>query len=223
MSGDQVAKILAALPPILWVALAIFAFHSLRGALVPMLARMASVEGFGVKLALSSAQALGAAVELARKQVDPTLEVPQADRQAALDRAKREQRLLDGAEILWVDDVPSHNRNEARMLRSFGAMITFACTTEEAVQALHYAAEQSQPYHLIISDIGREMPVADPQGGIAMLARLRQEKVVLPVIFYIGRLKPGAGVPPGAFGLTNRPDQLLQLALDALARVRGGA
>lgn len=213
--------ILRTLPPILWVGLAIFAFYSLHDVLIPILSRLASFEGFGVKLALSGAAALGAAIELARKQVDPTLEVPQADRQAALDRAKREQKMLDGAEILWVDDVPSHNRNEARMLHSFGAVITFACTTEEALEAMRYAAEQSQPFHLVISDISREMPTPDSQGGIAMLARLREEKVNLPVVFYIGRLKPGWGTPPDAFGLTNRPDQLLQLALDALARTRG--
>jgi hypothetical protein len=38
--------------------------------------------------------------------------------------------LFEGAEILWVDDRPSNNRNEARMLRSFGALITFAATTK---------------------------------------------------------------------------------------------
>ena len=56
-----------------------------------------------------------------------------------------------------------------------------------------------------------------------MLPRLRNAGFHQPVIFYIGRPEPGAGVPAGAFGVTNRPDQLLQLVVDALSRVRGGA
>ena len=54
-----------------------------------------------------------------------------------------------------------------------------------------------------------------------MLADLRAANVALPVVFYIGRLTPGKGVPDGALGLTNRPDQLLDLVVDGLARVRG--
>jgi hypothetical protein len=51
-----------------------------------------------------------------------------------------------------------------------------------------------------------------------MLPRLREAGFHQPVIFYVGRVDPGAGVPPGAFGLTNRPDQLLQLTIDALSK-----
>jgi hypothetical protein len=40
----------------------------------------------------------------------------------------------------------------------------------------------------------------------------------LPIIFYIGRYDPTAGTPAGAFGITNRPDQLIHLAIDALAQ-----
>lgn len=56
-----------------------------------------------------------------------------------------------------------------------------------------------------------------------MLPRLRKAGFHQPVIYYIGRPDPGAGVPPGAFGVTNRPDQLLQLVIDALSRVRKGS
>jgi len=56
-----------------------------------------------------------------------------------------------------------------------------------------------------------------------MLTRLRNAGFQQPVIYYVGRPNPDAGVPLGAFGLTNRPDQLLQLTIDALSRVRGGA
>jgi CheY-like chemotaxis protein len=107
------------------------------------------------------------------------------------------------------------------MLRSFGALITCACTTDEAVAAVALAAEELRPFHLILSDISREFPTHDSKAGLAMLDRLRNEKSAVPVIFYIGRRDADAAAPPGAFGLTDRPDQLLHLALDALARVRG--
>ena len=109
------------------------------------------------------------------------------------------------------------------MLRSFGALVTFAATTEEAVQALQAAAEQHQPFDVILSDISRELPAPDPTAGLTMLTRLRNAGFQQPVIYYVGRPNPEAGVPAGAFGVTNRPDQLLQLVVDALSRVRGRA
>src|SRR5712691_11653052 len=147
MSNEALAKAMGALPPIIWAGLAVYVLYLLRGTLVAAVGRLASFEAFGVKVSMFGAQAMSAAIELARKGMDPTLDVPEADRQRALDRAKRERMLLEGAELLWVDDVPSHNRNEARMLCGFGAAITFASTTDEAVQALRNAAEQAQPFH----------------------------------------------------------------------------
>ncbi len=38
------------------------------------------------------------------------------------------------------------------------------------------------------------------------------------MIFYIGVVDPNKGVPVQAFGITNRPDELLHLTLDALER-----
>ena len=53
-----------------------------------------------------------------------------------------------------------------------------------------------------------------------MLLQLRDAGFHQPVIFYVGRPEPEKGAPAGAFGLTNRPDQLLQLVVDALSRTR---
>jgi CheY-like chemotaxis protein len=205
------------------VALAIYIVFLLRDAIAASIGRLANFEAFGVKFSMSGGQAMSAAIEMARKGADPNLEVAEADRQRALGRANRERALIEGAEILWVDDRPSNDRNEARMLRSFGALITFACTTDEALSALQNAAEQQQPFHLILSDISRDLPAPDPTAGISMLARLRAENIFLPVIFYIARPKPGAPAPAGSLGVTNRPDQLLHLVLDGLARTRGKA
>jgi len=223
VTGDGVAHIIGAITTLLWVVLAAFVVWLVRQPLTAAIGRLAAFEAFGVKFALSGGAALDAAIELAQKNPDWPVEVPAADRKAALDRANANRSVFEGAEILWVDDCPSNNRNEARMLRSFGALVTFAATTEEALRALRTSTEQHQPFDIILSDISRDLPQTDPTAGLSMLPRLRDAGFHQPVIYYIGRPEPGAGVPPGAFGLTNRPDQLLQLTIDALSRVRGRA
>jgi CheY-like chemotaxis protein len=221
MSADLVPRIITAVASLLWVGLAGYLLYLLRKVIPAALDRLTGLEAYGVKLSLSGGEAMAAAVEMARKNPAWTVDVPEADRKRALERANRDRRLIEGAEILWVDDVPSNNRNEARMLRSFGAMITFACTSDEAVRAIQVGEEQGMPFHAVLSDISRDIPTHDPQAGLAMLERFRHERIRLPVVFYVGNRTPGAPVPAGAFGLTNRPDELLQLTLDALARVRG--
>ena len=54
--------------------------------------------------------------------------------------------------------------------------------------------------------------------GLTFLKQLRKTDAATPVIFYIGVLEPKKGVPPQAFGITNRPDGLLHLTLDAIER-----
>jgi CheY-like chemotaxis protein len=167
-------------------------------------------------------QALQAAFEIAAKHPDWPVDAPTEDRVAALDAAKQHRKALEGAEILWVDDRPSNNRNEARMMRSFGCLVTFAATTDEAIGALSLGQEQAQPFHLILSDISRQWPTRDQTAGLTMLTEMRARGVTQPIIFYIGDPKPGAATPPGAFGITHRPDELLKLTVLAIARVRGG-
>jgi CheY-like chemotaxis protein len=220
VTGDQIAHIIGAVTTLLWVLLAAFMVWLLRQPLTAAVSRLATFEAFGVKFALSGSAALDAAIELAEKNPAWPVEVSAADRKAAIDRANAHRSVFEGAEILWVDDRPSNNRNEARMLRSFGALVTFAATTDEASRALQTAAEQHQPFDIILSDISRDLPTPDPIAGVTMLSRLRNAGFHQPVIYYVGRPNEDAGVPAGAFGVTNRPDQLLQLVIDALSRGR---
>ena len=207
--SDQILPILRAAPAVIAALALLLAIYYLRDALPAIAKQLTGVEAFGVKLSLSPAQAMSAAVAMARKNDRWKGVAPVADQQKALERATRERKLLEGAEILWVDDQPSNNRNESRMLSGFGAIITFACTTAEALTALSDAGLQHRPFHMIISDISRDYPAADPKAGLEMLPELASALVQLPVVFYVGELEPNAGVPVGAFGLTNRPDELL--------------
>jgi CheY-like chemotaxis protein len=221
-TGEGVAKTLGGVASLAWTGLAIYVVWLLRGSLIGTVNRLTGVEAWGVKFALTGgAQALAQAFEMAAKNAKWSAEAPEQDRQAALEKAKARRGVYEGAEILWIDDRPSNNRNESRMLRSFGALITFACTTDEAREAIAAAKIEAQPFDLLISDISRDLPPRqNPTAGLDMLAAFRNEAIAIPLIFYVGSLKPGAGTPAGAFGLTHRPDILLTLVGDALERTR---
>jgi CheY-like chemotaxis protein len=194
----------------------------LREALTEAVNRLTGFEAWGLKFALTGGEeAMADAFEMAEKNPNWQVNATEQDRQRALERAKKRRGLYEGAEILWVDDHPSNNRNESRMLRSFGVLITFACTTEEGRSAINAANIEAHPFDLVLSDISRDLPAPSPCAGLDMLATWRQDGIMLPVIFYVGTLNSDAGVPTGAFGITNRPDILLTLVGDALARMRG--
>jgi CheY-like chemotaxis protein len=223
LTGEGIAKALGGVVSLVWTGLAFYVVWLLRSSLTGVVNRLSGFEGWGVKFALSGGeQAMTAAFEIAAKNPKWKAEATEEDRQKALEKAKASRKVFEGAEILWVDDRPSNNRNESRMLRSFGALITFACTTEEARGAIKDANGQAQPFHVVLSDISRDVvPLPNVRGGLDMLATFQAEGINLPVIFYVGEPKPGAGIPPGSFGITHRPDVLLTLVGDALGRVRG--
>ena len=70
-------------------------------------------------------------------------------------------------------------------------------------------------HDLVISDIGREPGAED---GLELLPRLLDLGYEGRVIFYIGEYEPRLGIPVGAHGVTDRPDELLHLVLDVLER-----
>lgn len=124
-------------------------------------------------------------------------------------RIERLCKLFSGAHFLWIDDNPEGNVNEIRLLRRLGVIIDLATDDVEARRQLASAV-----YDIVLSDMGRdEKPDAGekfiPEIGRAMLAPI--------LIFYVGQDR---SIPAGAFGLTVRPDELLNLIMDALERRR---
>jgi CheY-like chemotaxis protein len=223
--SELAGKALEALPALMLATLAWIVVVRLLPALPGLLRRLSNVEALGVKLALSGleAQAMLAAVEMARKHARWASDSTKAQQDRALARANRERGVLAKAEILWVDDCPSNNRNEARMLQAFGVQLTFACSTREALEALSYGRDEKQPYHMIISDIARGEGEALKRAGLDMIPTLRAEGFDQPVVFYVGSVNADLGTPRGAFGVTHRPDELLNLTIDVLSRLRGEA
>lgn len=71
--------------------MAAYLFYLLRNVIPAALHRLTGLEAYGVKLSLSGGQAMAAAVEMARKNPEWRVDVPEADRQRALDRANRDR------------------------------------------------------------------------------------------------------------------------------------
>jgi CheY-like chemotaxis protein len=130
---------------------------------------------------------------------------------SALRRAEVVASVLNGARILWVDDNPGNNEWEVALLGAFGVQVSQLLDTEQAVTWL---AENEA--HLVLSDIARG---SSPQAGIEGLSQIATASGGIPVIFYTGFIGERP-VPRGAFGMADRPNELLHLVLDVFERVR---
>lgn len=198
------------LPSALWLVVAIIVvlifYRPIKNQLLPLVTglKIGGIECSFVR------EAIQASVALARKHGNWQVEVSEEEASLAMDRASRHLGLLQKAKILWVDDVPENNFNEIKMLHQLRADVETAHGTDEALERLG-----KQPFDIILSDLKRG---DDAGAGLAMLNRLKDSHPALPVIFYVGEFDPARGVPPFAFGLTNRPDGLLHLILDVLER-----
>jgi CheY-like chemotaxis protein len=116
-------------------------------------------------------------------------------------------------QILWVDDRPSNNTYEKRAFESLGFTVTNALSTNDALDQV-----RRRNFDLIISDMGRP---EGPQAGYDLLAKLKEAGVKVPFIIYSSANTPEMRQEAsrrGAFATTNRPDELLHLAADALAK-----
>jgi len=207
-----VVAVLEAIPPVLLsvvilVIIGLF-YRPIRDQLIP---KISGLKVMGVEISFIR-DSINAAVELAEKSPQWKVEVPDKDRERAVGRAIGHLHILRGSHVLWVDDNPQNNRNERKMFRQLGVLIDIATTTREALGKLDL-----DEYDLVISDMAR---CNTATAGLEFLNGFRQKDGVTPVIFYIGVLDSQKGVPAGAMGITNRPDELLHLTLDALERRR---
>lgn len=128
-------------------------------------------------------------------------------------RAKEKAALLKGKRVLWIDDQPGNNVHEDAAFARLGLTIFPAPSDDAATRLL---SAPGPGYDLVLSDIKRD---GDSKAGTAFLRdALLPRHPDLPVIFYVTEYDPARPAPSGAFGITNRPDELLHLILDALER-----
>ncbi len=205
-----VIELVKILPSALWLVVAIIVvlifYRPIKNQLLPLVTglKIGGIECSFVR------EAIQASVALARKNGNWHVEVSEEQASLAMDRASRHLGLLQKAKILWVDDVPENNFNEIKMLHQLRADVETAHGTDEALDRLG-----KQAFDIILSDLKRG---DDAAAGLKMLDRLKDSHPTLPVVYYVGEFDPTRGVPPLAFGLTNRPDELLHLILDVLER-----
>jgi CheY-like chemotaxis protein len=213
MAKSEIIDLLKTIPPILWFificVLFILFYKRIRDELLP---KLGGIKAAGVEFSFVE-NSIDAAIEFGEKSDGWDVKVPEKDKKAALNRAKYHFNTFRNARILWIDDYPENNRNERRMFRQLQADTDIARNSNEALEML-----RCDFYDLVISDIARDDK--DDLDGLQFLSELRKTNAETPVIFYIGVIEIGKGVPEHAFGITDRPDELLHLTLDALERNR---
>jgi CheY-like chemotaxis protein len=201
MDQAIVLAIIAILPQLILITIVAFALLALREPLArQILPRLSGVRVIGLEVMLTPADV--------RRQLDAPdrPKAPPGAEDRLLSRAERSAPVIRGAYVLWIDDHPEWTRRERRLMETLGIAVDPVRSTKEAAEAL-----EAESFDLIVSDVDREN---NPRAGLEMLDALGPDRP--PVIFYVGRAKPG--VPAGAFGLTDRPDELLHLVIDALER-----
>jgi CheY-like chemotaxis protein len=211
-------SIIGIIPEVLWVCFATLVVGMFRRPLYSTLYYLRGLKVAGVEC-LFVQEAIRAAVDLAKKHPKWKVQVSSEQERLAMDRASHHQDLLKGTRILWVDDVPQNNTNEIKMFHQLQADIDTATSTEESIRMYESAKSgegvKKRAYDLVISDMKRG---PDTTAGVDMLERFRNQKIYCPVIFYVGEVDLQKGIPVYAFGLTNRPDELVHLVLDILER-----
>jgi CheY-like chemotaxis protein len=196
------ATFIETLPSLLWVALAAAAlalfYRPLKRDIIPNL-RSVTLPG-GIELGI------GERVRAAARERKVPLS--ESDTSRIVRRLERSAPVLTGSRILWVDDEPAGNINEAMTLGTFGAALEFATTNREAQSRL-----AREHFDLVITDWARGDN--EPDAGKHLVEKTGGRP---PTILYVGRERPK---PARAFALTTQPHELLHYVLDALERSRG--
>ncbi len=191
--------------------------------LTAMLDRLSSFKAMGFEVELSARSEIQKALSSSDKELrvqttvsgeKKKIHISEDDETRALKRAASASEIVNNRNILWLDDMPSNNLHEVRLLQLIGLHVAQVESNEEAMNHLLAADPKFQ---VVISDIGR--PDGQPTGTDFLEDCLRAD-IEVPIIFYISEIDPRIPMPMGAFGVTNRPDELLHLVLDALERIR---
>lgn len=118
--------------------------------------------------------------------------------------------------MLWVDGEPEDRDAEAELLRTLGLHLVRALNVEEALRRIdRQKSSPLGPFRTILSDLSRG---SRWRPGTETVSRLSKTAPDTPIIVYVPSLDRTIGVPRGAKGITDSPDELLHLLLDALGR-----
>jgi CheY-like chemotaxis protein len=130
---------------------------------------------------------------------------------ATADRAVEVAATRGAPRILWVDDMPDNNTRERNAMTTLGMDATTCLSPTEALDRL-----DRSNFDAVISDMGRR---PDPQAGYTLLEAMRSRGDTTPFIIYAGSNLPEhrkLAEERCALGSTNRPQELLDLVLQAV-------
>jgi CheY-like chemotaxis protein len=122
-------------------------------------------------------------------------------------------RKAQNTTILWVDDNPKNNTYERAALEAVGISFVLSTSTDDALAKL-----KNQTFDLVISDMSRP---PENQAGYTLLEAMRKAGNKIPFIIYAASSNPefvAEAIRRGAFGETNRPDELFKLVISAIKK-----
>ena len=157
-------------------------------------------------IARDSKEAIALEDSVSRK----TLLVSNAQKESLFRRMAYVKDMKRNIRALWFDDTPDCELSELRLILALGIKLDRADTPVEAEKFI-----QNVSYDFIILDIWQQ---DNPKGGIEFFNKQVQKGILIPTIFYITKYDEARGTPPFAFGITNRPNDLLHLVMDVIER-----
>ena len=122
-----------------------------------------------------------------------------------------------GKRVLWVDDNPSNNIAEQRVLEAIGIMVEEARSTADAIEML-----KSRHFDLVISDLGRtEGATRQPEAGVELIDEIKRLQLDVPVFIYGTQeayRRRNDLMQKGAADVFTRPTELIERVANELAR-----
>ena len=204
-----VSDIINILPDILWIALIFFVVIKFKAPITQLLSRLGSVKIGEMELQFVSHAFESIFKNASTHQRWPAVKVNKENQLLITNRINRLKNRISGRKILWVDDHPEFIEIELSLLKQINVDYVTVTNTADALKKL-----SKQNFDVVISDIDRD---SNSRAGLDMLSEFKKSNITTPVIFYVGNIQK-TGTPAGAFGITNEPDKLLHLFIDAIER-----
>ena len=209
-TDDILIELIQIIPDFLWVVFGTVVFYLLYNVLKrDIFPNMKSISAYGIEIKLLS-KTMDSIIDVADKHPNWELHISDKDKKNAIKRAQTHHELFSDTFILWFDDRPETLVNEIKMFSQLGVDVEVASTLEDVLVKM-----KNQKFDIVISDIYRG---DEDKNGVETLTEIVKNGYHIPTIFYIGEYLRKLGTPPYAFGITNRPDELLHLVLDVLER-----
>jgi hypothetical protein len=211
VSDEVVAALIGIVPQLLLILVILVLLVVFRRPLrTQVLPRVSRVSVAGVQVELQPAE-LRRAFEEQPSPIDRPLP-SEASIDAVRARAERNAAAIRACRAIWIDEHPEWTRAERLALHRIGVFVEPVRSVDEARILIRHGIG-GRPADVVISDIASDDGSKHDREVVELV---QSAEPPIPLIFYVGRVSPG--VPPGAFGITNRPEVLWQLVMDVLER-----